>query len=79
MMGGALTTYLQLTYLKSTPILGNSTDVPIPFAPIIFTAVVSYFMAGLFMDIFDLAVLTFMFARNKNTEVGDKFGPDAST
>lgn len=35
-------------------------------------------MAGLFMDIFDLSVLTFMFARNKNADYNDKFGPDST-
>jgi len=53
--------------------------VPIPSAPLVFTAILSYFIAGLFMDIFDLAVLTFMFARDKNASVGDKFGPDATS
>jgi len=57
----------------------NPTDVAIPFAPVVFAACLSYFMAGLFMDIFDLSVLTFMFARDKNTALGDKYGPDASS
>jgi len=53
------------------------TAVPMPFAPIIFTAILSYFMAGLFMDIFELAVLAFIFAKQKNeNEFGDRFGPD---
>lgn len=30
------------------------------------------------MDIFELCILTFMFVRNKNTEVGNKFGPDSA-
>lgn len=34
-------------------------------------------MAGLFMDIFELAVLAFIFARQKNeAEFEDRFGPD---
>lgn len=77
MVGGAATTFLQLNYLTVTPILGMPTTVPIPYAPIIFTAALSYFMATLFMDIFELAVLTFMFARSKNESLDNKFGPDA--
>lgn len=76
MCGGASVTYIQLTFLTETPVLGMPTDVPSPFSPVIFSAVLSYFMAGLFMDVFELAVLTFMFARNKNTdECAEKFGP----
>jgi len=36
-------------------------------------------MAALFMDIFELAVLTFMFVRGKNdAEFEGKFGPDGT-
>lgn len=36
-------------------------------------------MGALFMDVFDLSVLTFMFARNKNDTLGNKYGPDATS
>jgi len=54
------------------------TDVPVPFAPIIFCGLISYVMGALFMDVFELAVLTFMFARARNSEkdCNDEFGPD---
>jgi len=36
-------------------------------------------MAALFMNIYDLAILTFMFVRNKNSspECNNMFGPDS--
>jgi len=35
-------------------------------------------MAGLFMDIFELAVLAFIFAKQKNeSSLQSKFGPDS--
>lgn len=39
----------------------------------------SYFMAMVFMDVYELAVLTFMFVRDKNTEVecNNQFGPNS--
>lgn len=30
------------------------------------------------MDVFDLSVLSFMLARNKNEALGNKYGPDAT-
>jgi len=42
-------------------------------------AALSYFIGSLFMDIFELAVLTFMFVRQKNdTELMSVYGPDAT-
>jgi len=47
------------------------TQVALPFAPIIFSAMLSYFMAGLFMDVFELSVLAFIFARQKNESLNN--------
>lgn len=39
--GGTAVAFLQLNYLTSTPIMGNPTNVSIPAAPLVFTAILS--------------------------------------
>jgi hypothetical protein len=52
--------------------------IPIPYIPLALVAGLCYFMGSLFMDIFELAVLTFMFVRDKNQEeFQNRFGPDS--
>lgn len=76
--GGGAATWLLLESFETTPILGMSTTVSQPLAPVIFTMCLSYFMAQMFMDIFELAVLVFMFVREKNKTFGEIYGPDAT-
>merc|ERR1712127_880839 len=69
--------YYLLVTLTVTPILGFATSsIALPWVPIIISGGLSYFMAMLFMEVYELATLTFMFVRNKNEKYGEIYGPN---
>jgi len=80
MTGGAATFYFMFSTLTYTPILQLPVNaIALPYVPIVISALLSYFMAMLFMEIYELAVLTFMFVRDKNMkECRSEFGPEKS-
>jgi uncharacterized protein YacL len=79
MTGGTAIFYLLYANLTTTPFFGLPVAaISLPYIPLVLTAILCYFMASLFMDIFELAVLTFMFVRDKNTEeLQGQYGPDS--
>jgi len=75
--GGMFSFYYLLVTLTVTPIMGYATSsIALPWVPIILSGGRSYFMAMLFMEVYELATLTFMFVRNKNEKFGEIYGPN---
>jgi len=75
--GGMFSFYYLLVTLTVTPILGFATSsIALPWVPIILSGGLSYFMAMLFMEVYELATLTFMFVRNKNEKYAEIYGPN---
>jgi len=75
--GGMFSFYYLLVTLTVTPIMGYATSsIALPWVPIILSGGLSYFMAMLFMEVYELATLTFMFVRNKNEKYAEIYGPN---